>query len=185
MVPDTHTDSQTIHTNRQALILRDMIPDTHTDSQTIHTNRQTLIMTDMIPDTHTPSPQILMRRIYQSAEADAEKNDQGDRSKINYGHQGVVACRRGGVSNKPPGQRQDTGPGILWSVHRWTRPTAEPPTCGTNKGSTGFYCVRRRTQTKLTLNRPGIHQGPMVKPVAIFSSSWLHDSEQACTCSDM
>ncbi len=27
-------------------------------------------------------------------------------------------------------QRQDTGPGILWSVHRWTRPTGEPPTCG-------------------------------------------------------
>ncbi len=26
-----------------------------------------------------------------------------------------------GVSNEPPGQRQDTGPGILWSVHRWTR----------------------------------------------------------------
>ena len=33
----------------------------------------------------------------------------------------IVACQRGGVSNKPLGQRQDTGPGILWSVHRWTR----------------------------------------------------------------
>ncbi len=36
----------------------------------------------------------------------------------------IVACQRGGFSNKPLGQRQDTGPGILWSVHRWTRPTA-------------------------------------------------------------
>ncbi len=27
--------------------------------------------------------------------------------------QNIVACQRGGVSNKPPGQRQDTGPGIL------------------------------------------------------------------------
>ncbi len=42
----------------------------------------------------------------------------------------IVACQRGGVSNEPPGQRQDTGPGILWSVHRWTRSTGEPPTCG-------------------------------------------------------
>ena len=25
----------------------------------------------------------------------------------------IVACQRGGVSNKPRGQRQDTGPGIL------------------------------------------------------------------------
>ncbi len=39
----------------------------------------------------------------------------------------IVACQRGEVSNKPPGQRQDTGPGILWSVHRWTRPTGESP----------------------------------------------------------
>ena len=39
----------------------------------------------------------------------------------------IVACQRGGVSNKPLGQRQDTGPGILRSVHRWTRPTGEPP----------------------------------------------------------
>ncbi len=30
----------------------------------------------------------------------------------------IVACQRGRVSNEPPGQRQDTGPGILWSVHR-------------------------------------------------------------------
>ncbi len=35
----------------------------------------------------------------------------------------IVACQRGGVSNEPLGQRQDTGPGILWSVHRWARPT--------------------------------------------------------------
>ncbi len=35
----------------------------------------------------------------------------------------INACQRGGVSNEPPGQRQDTGPGILWSIHRWTRPT--------------------------------------------------------------
>ncbi len=35
----------------------------------------------------------------------------------------IVACQRGGVSNKPLGQRQDTGPGILWSAHRWTRQT--------------------------------------------------------------
>ncbi len=55
MIPDTHTDSQTLHTNRQTLILTDMIPDTHTDSQTLHTNRQTLIQTDIIPDTHTDS----------------------------------------------------------------------------------------------------------------------------------
>ncbi len=33
----------------------------------------------------------------------------------------IVACQRGWVSNEPLGQRQDTGPGILWSVHRWTR----------------------------------------------------------------
>ena len=52
----------------------------------------------------------------------------------------IVACQRGGVSNEPHGQRQDTGPGILWSVHRWTRPTWEPPTCGVNQDSTGFYC---------------------------------------------
>ncbi len=26
----------------------------------------------------------------------------------------IVACQRGGVSNEPPGQRQDTGPGILF-----------------------------------------------------------------------
>ncbi len=39
--------------------------------------------------------------------------------------QDIVACQRAGVSNKPLGQRQDTGPGILWSVHRWTRPTGE------------------------------------------------------------
>ena len=35
----------------------------------------------------------------------------------------IVACQRGGVSSKPTlgsGQQQDTGPGILWSVHRWT-----------------------------------------------------------------
>ncbi len=32
-----------------------------------------------------------------------------------------VPARR--VSNEPPGQRQDTGPGILWSVHRWTKRT--------------------------------------------------------------
>ncbi len=41
-----------------------------------------------------------------------------------------VACQRGAVSNKHTlgsGQPQDTGPGILWSVHRWTRPTGEPP----------------------------------------------------------
>ncbi len=25
----------------------------------------------------------------------------------------IVACQRGGVSNKPLGQQQDTGPGIL------------------------------------------------------------------------
>ncbi len=31
----------------------------------------------------------------------------------------IVACQRGGVSNELLGQRQDTGPGILWSVHRW------------------------------------------------------------------
>ncbi len=42
----------------------------------------------------------------------------------------IVACQRGGVSNEPLGQRQDTGPGILWSVHWWTRPTGKPPTCG-------------------------------------------------------
>ncbi len=30
----------------------------------------------------------------------------------------IVTCQRGGVSNEPPGQRQDTGPGILWS-HTW------------------------------------------------------------------
>ncbi len=34
-----------------------------------------------------------------------------DASYIEY----IVACQRGGVSN---GQRQDTGPGILWSVHK-------------------------------------------------------------------
>ncbi len=62
----------------------------------------------------------------------------------------IVACQRGGVSNEPPRQRQDTGPGILWSVHRWTRPTREPPTCGVNQYSTGFYCVRRRTRTKVS-----------------------------------
>ena len=28
----------------------------------------------------------------------------------------IVACQRDGVSNEPLGQRQDTGPGILWSV---------------------------------------------------------------------
>ncbi len=39
----------------------------------------------------------------------------------------IVACQRGGVSKEPPGQRQDMGPGILWCVHRWTRPTWEPP----------------------------------------------------------
>ncbi len=50
----------------------------------------------------------------------------------------IVACQRGGVSNEPPGQRQDTGPGILWSVHRWTRPTGEPPTYGVNQDSTGY-----------------------------------------------
>ncbi len=44
--------------------------------------------------------------------------------------QDIVTCQRGRVSNKLPGQRQDTGPGILWSVHRWTRPAGEPPTCG-------------------------------------------------------
>ena len=33
----------------------------------------------------------------------------------------IFACQRGGVSNKPLGQRQDIGPGILWSVHRWTK----------------------------------------------------------------
>ena len=27
----------------------------------------------------------------------------------------IVACQRDGVSNKPLGQRQDTGPGIIWS----------------------------------------------------------------------
>ncbi len=57
----------------------------------------------------------------------------------------------GGGSNDLPGQRQDTGPGILWSVHRWTRPTGEPPTCGVNQDSTGFYCVRCRTRTQVTL----------------------------------
>ncbi len=40
-----------------------------------------------------------------------------DISKLIYCH--MPAWR---VSNEPPGQRQDTGPGILWSVHRWTRP---------------------------------------------------------------
>ena len=30
----------------------------------------------------------------------------------------IVACQRGGVSNEPPGQRQDTGPGILKSTNR-------------------------------------------------------------------
>ncbi len=35
----------------------------------------------------------------------------------------IVACQRDGVSNKPLGQRQDTGPGILWSIHRWTKGT--------------------------------------------------------------
>ncbi len=45
----------------------------------------------------------------------------------------IVACQRGGVSNEPPGQQQDTGLGILWSVHRWTRPTGEPQTCGANQ----------------------------------------------------
>ncbi len=39
----------------------------------------------------------------------------------------IVACQRGGISNETPGQRQDTGPGILWSVHRGTRPTWKPP----------------------------------------------------------
>ena len=39
----------------------------------------------------------------------------------------IVACQRSGVSNEPPQQRQDTGPGILWSVHRWTRTTGGPP----------------------------------------------------------
>ncbi len=33
----------------------------------------------------------------------------------------TVACQRGGVSNEPLGQRQDTGPGILWSIHRWIK----------------------------------------------------------------
>ena len=42
-------------------------------------------------------------------------------------YQYIVACQRGGVSNKPPRQRQDTGPGILWSVHRWTRPKRNEP----------------------------------------------------------
>ena len=32
----------------------------------------------------------------------------------------IFACQRGGVSNKPPWQQEDKGPGILWSVHRWT-----------------------------------------------------------------
>ncbi len=34
----------------------------------------------------------------------------------------IVACQRGGVSNKPPGLRAATthGLGILWFVHRWT-----------------------------------------------------------------
>ncbi len=41
------------------------------------------------------------------------------------------------------------GPGILWSVHRWIRPTGKPPTCRVNQDSTGFYCVRRRTIGKL------------------------------------
>ena len=31
----------------------------------------------------------------------------------------ILACQRDGVSNKPLGQRLDTGLGILWSVHRW------------------------------------------------------------------
>ncbi len=63
----------------------------------------------------------------------------------------IVAFQRGGVSNKPTlgsGQRQDTGSGILSSVHRWTRPTGEPTNCGANQGSTGFYCVKRRTTYK-------------------------------------
>ncbi len=63
----------------------------------------------------------------------------------------IVACEPGGVSNKPTlgsGQRQDTGSGIQWSFHRWTRPTREPPTCGANQGSTGFYSVKRRTTYK-------------------------------------
>ncbi len=40
----------------------------------------------------------------------------------------IVACQRDGVSNEPLGQRQDTGPGILWSIHRWTRPTTSMKT---------------------------------------------------------
>ncbi len=42
----------------------------------------------------------------------------------------IVACQRGGVSNEPPWQ-----PGILWSVHRWTRPTGEPPRQKNSKGT--------------------------------------------------
>ncbi len=66
---------------------------------------------------------------------------------MQWRHDNIVVCQRGGVSNKPLGQRQDTGPGILWSVHRWTRPIGEPPTCGANQDSTGFYCVSRRQMT--------------------------------------
>ncbi len=53
--------------------------------------------------------------------------------KIPMRDRNIVACQRGGVSNK-----QDTGSGILWSVHRWTKTTREPPTCGTNQDSSGF-----------------------------------------------
>ncbi len=64
--------------------------------------------------------------------------------------QSIVACQRGGVSNELSGQQQDTGPEILLSVHRWTRPTREPPTCGVNQDSTGFeYTLKPLKISKL------------------------------------
>ena len=71
-----------------------------------------------------------------------------------------VPARR--VSNKPSGQRQDTGPWIHWSVHRWTRPTGEPPTCGANQETIPseppkrIWCVlSRASEAGSPTNRPG------------------------------
>ncbi len=42
----------------------------------------------------------------------------------------LCASEAGSPTNRPGSDKTRAGPGILWSVHRWTKPTGEPPTCG-------------------------------------------------------
>ncbi len=78
----------------------------------------------------------------------------------------IVACQRGGVSNKPAlgsGQRQDTESGILWSVHRWTRPRGSLQPAELNQDSAGFERAIRRALTELKKRNPPRPDGQVRK----------------------